>query len=115
MEDLLGKEEYTLRPVVVFNPIRNKGINYLFFTLFCELSYHIGWQRTYFREKAGLKLGTPVEYEKAIYISIFVKDVFEVVFFVSLVAAGSDNMLDVSVRNPIVNLSTPLEPGEPYE
>ena len=52
-----------------------------------------------------MRLSTLVEYEKAIYISIFIKDVFEVVFLVSLVTAGSDNILDVSFRNLIVNLS----------
>ena len=105
IKDLSEKEEYTLRPVVVFNLIRNKGINYLFFILFYELSYHINWQRTYFKENAGLRLNTQIEYEKPIYISIFIKDIFEVVFLVSLVAAGSDNILDVSFRNLIMNLS----------
>jgi len=52
-----------------------------------------------------LRLGTSVEYEKAIYISIFIKDIFEVVFLISLITAGSDNILDISFQNLIVNLS----------
>ena len=105
IEDLSEKEEYTLRPIVVFNPIRNNRINYLFFILFYELSYHINWQRTYFKENAGLRLNTQIEYEKPIYISIFIKDIFEVVFFISLVRIDSDNILDISLRNLIINLS----------
>jgi hypothetical protein len=103
---LLGKEGYTLRPIVVFNLTQNKGINSLFLILLYKAYYYISWQPTYFKEKGGLRLNTLVKYKKRVYISIFIKDIFKVMLFILLVIVGLDNIRDVPFWNPIFrNLS----------
>lgn len=43
-----------------------------------------------------------MEYEKSIDTSMFVKDGFDVVVFVLLIAAGSDYLRDLALRKPMI-------------